>query len=139
MAITTKQSNLPTIQRLKYEDYSRATNWQQAMQALVNSLNLFMTPVYDILNGGVTYMNLAVPQTYTKVITAASPTTFSFVNPLPIQPQAVIVGNCWSGIPSTHPAVALQVYWHYSGNSIVVDNIVGLTSGTQYTIVLVIL
>lgn len=139
MAISTVQSNLPTIQRLKYEDYARYGGWQQALQALVNSLNLFMTPVYDILNGGVTYVNLTVPQTYTNVIIAATTTTFSFVNPLQIQPSAVIIGNCWNGISSTHPAVALQVYWHYSGNTIIVDQIVGLTAGTQYTITLVIL
>ncbi len=139
MAITTTQSNLPTIQRLKYEDYARATGWQPAVQALVNSLNLFMTPVYDILNGGVTYTNLTVPQTYTKFITAAATTTFSFVSPLKIQPSAVLLGNCWTGIPSTHPAVALQVFWHLAGNTIIVDNIVGLTAGTQYTVVLVIL
>ena len=137
--MATSQSNLPTLQRLKYEDYARYPDWKQATQALVNSLNLFMTPVYDILNGGVTYMNLTVPQTYTKVITAASPTTFSFVNPLAIQPSAVILGNCWTGIPSTHPAVALQVYWHSSGGTILVDDIIGLTAGTQYTVVLVIL
>src|SRR5262249_42065882 len=123
MSTITTQSNLPTIQRLKYEDYARATSWQTAMQSLVNSLNLFMTPVYDILNGGVTYENLTVPQTFSKVITAASPTTFSFVNPLRRQPQAVILGNCWTGITSTHPAVALQVFWHYSGNTIIVDDI----------------
>lgn len=137
MAIT--QSNLPTVQRLKYEDYARAPNWQQAMQALVNSLNLFMTPVYNILNGGVTYLNLTVPQTFTKVITASSPTSFTFVNPLSIPPSAVILGNCWSSIPSTHPAVALQPFWHYSNGSIIIDDIIGLTSGTQYTITLVIL
>ncbi len=137
MAVT--QSNLPTIQRLKYEDYARATDWKEGMQLLVNSLNLYITPVYDILNGGITYMNLTVPQTYQKVITAAATTTFSFVNPLRQQPQAVLIGNCWSGIPTTHPAVALQPYWHYTGNTIIIDNIVGLTSGTQYTILLVIL
>lgn len=133
------QSNLPTLQRLKYEDYSRATDWQQAMQLLVNALNLFITPTYDILNGGIDYRNFATPQKYTTVVTAGATTTFSFVNPLSIQPEAVVIGNCWTGIRSTHPAVALQVYWHIQGNTIVVDNIIGLTSGTQYSITLVIL
>ena len=137
--MATTQSNLPTVQRLKYEDYSRYPDWKQAFQALVNTLNLFMTPVYNILNGNVTYQNLSAPQTFTKVITAASTTTFNFANPLPFNPQSVIIGNCWSTIPSTHPAVALQVYWHVSGSTIIVDNIVGLTSGTQYTITLVVL
>lgn len=137
--MATTQSNLPTIQRLKYEDYARSSNWQDAFKALVNSLNLFMTPVYNILNGGVTYQNLTIPQTFTKVITAATTTTFSITNPLPINPSAVIIGNCWTSIPSSHPAVALQVYWHVSGSTIIIDNIVGLTSGIQYTITLVIL
>lgn len=137
--MATKQSNLPTIQRLKYEDYARNGTWQQAVQALVNSLNLFMTPVYDILNGGVTYMNLTVPKTFTKVITAASPTTFSFVNPLAIAPSAVLVGNVWTGIPSTHPSGAVSVFWHPTGSAIVIDDVVGLTSGTQYNLTLVIL
>lgn len=137
--MATQQSNLPTIQRLKYEDFARATTWQQGIQLLVNALNLFMTPVYDILNGGVTYSNLTIPQTYTTVITAAATTTFTFINPLSIQPKAVIVGNCWTGLQSTHPAVALQVFWHYTGNTIIIDNIVGLTPATEYTVVLVIL
>jgi|SRR6185436_9827069 len=137
--MATAQSNLPTIQRLKYEDYARATGWQQATQLLVNSLNLFMTPVYDILNGGVNYTNLAIPQTYEKVITAAATTTFSFINPLRALPKAVIVGNCWTGLPSTHPSAALQVYWHITGSTIIVDNVVGLSSGTQYNLTLVIL
>lgn len=136
--MATQQSNLPTIQRLKYEDYARAENWQGAMQLLVNALNLFMTPVYDILNGGIGYTNLVAPQVYTTTITAKTTTTFSFVNPMRTLPQSVVIGNCWSGLPSTHPAVALQVYWHYSGNTVLIDNIVGLTAGTEYTVTLVI-
>lgn len=137
--MSTSQSNLPTIQRFKYEDYARATDWQQAFQLLINSLNLFVTPVYNILNSGITYMNLQVPQLFTKVVTAGSTTTFSFVNPLAIQPSAVLLGNVWTGIPSTHPASACSVFWHYTNNTIQIDNIIGLTSGTQYTIVLVVL
>lgn len=132
------QSNLPSIQRLKFEDYARQTDWKQAFEALVASLNLFMTPTYNILNGGIGYMNLQIPQIYQTVITAAATTTFSFVNPLSIQPKAVLLGNCWTGLQSTHPAVALQVYWHYTGNTIQIDNIVGLTAGTQYNLTLVV-
>lgn len=132
-------SNLPTIQRLKFEDYAREATWQEAFRSLVETLNLFIPPVYDILNGGVGYRNIIAPQIYIKSVTAAATTTFSFVNPLAIQPSAVIIGNLWSGIPSTHPAVAVQVYWHYSGNSIIVDNVVGLTAGTAYTLTLVVL
>lgn len=132
-------SNLPTIQRLKFEDYNSAADWKAGFQLLINSLNLFMTPVYNILNGDVEYQNLAIPQLFLKTITAATVTTFTFANPLRVAPSAVILGNCWSGISSNHPAVALQVFWHSTGGNIVVDNIVGLSAGTIYNIVLVIL
>lgn len=132
-------SLLPQVQRLRWEDYADATGWQTAMQSLINNLNLFITPTYNVLNGQVGYQNIVAPQLFTKVITGASPTTFTFVNPLSIAPSAVIVGNCWTGIPSTHPAVALQVFWHYTGGNIVIDNVVGLTTGTVYSVTLVIL
>lgn len=132
-------SNLPTIQRLKYEDYARAGTWQEGFRALIETLNLFIPPVYDILNGGVGYKNLLAPQLYTAIVTGAATTTFSFVNPLGIQPSAVLVGNVWTGVRSTHPAAAVQVFWHYSGNSIIVDNVTGLIAGTVYSLTLVVL
>lgn len=132
------QSNLPTIQRLKFEDYANSTDWKEAFQKLIQSLNLFMTPVYNILNGGVTYQNLTVPQTFTKVITGAATTTFTFVNPLAIAPSSVVVGNVWTGIPSTHPATAVQVFWHPNAGNIVIDNVLGLTVGTIYSLTLVV-
>lgn len=132
------KSNLPTIQRLKYEDYASSTDWKDALQKLVDALNLFLTPVYNILNGGVSTENQIAPQTFQKVIIGATTTTFTFSNPLRIPPVSVQIGNVWSGIPSTHPAVALQVYWHFTQGSIVIDNIVGLTVATLYNITLVI-
>ena len=132
------QSNLPTIQRLKYEDYVRSNDWKQSLQGLINALNLFMTPVYNILDGQVGYMNLQVPQIVTQTIAGGSPTSFTFVNPLTIIPTSVILGNCWTGIPSTHPAVALQLYWHMVGNTVVVDDVIGLTVGTTYNLTLVV-
>lgn len=133
------QSNLPQVQRLKYEDYANASNFQAAIQTLVNNLNLFITPTYNILNGGIAYQNLVAPQLFTKVITAATVTTFTFTNPLTIQPSAVLVGNVWTGIRSTHPATAVQAFWHSVSNNIVIDAITGLTTGVSYTITLVIL
>lgn len=132
-------SNLPTIQRLKYEDYSKEATWQDAFRSLIETLNLFIPQTYNILNGGIGTQNAIAPQIFTKVITAAATTTFTFVNPLTIQPSAVLIGNVWTGIRSTHPAAALQVYWHYSGNTIYVDNIVGLVAGTIYSVTLVVL
>jgi hypothetical protein len=136
----TNQSNLPTIQRLKYEDFADAGSWQKAIELLVNALNLFLTPVYNILNGGVGYSNLVVPQIFSKTIVAGTTTTFTFQNPLSIAPSSVMLGNVWSGVPSIHPAAVCQVMWHVTnGNkTIVVDNVIGLSSGTQYVLTLVV-
>ena len=134
------QSNLPTVTRLKYEDYADAKDWQTALQQLINALNLFIGPVYTLLNGQVTYQNLTIPQLYSQKIVGASPTIFNFVNPLIIQPSAVILGNVYIvPNPNQHPAVATQVYWHCSQNIIYVDDIVGLTPGINYFVELVIL
>ena len=133
----TTQSNLPTVQRLKYEDFADAGSWQKAIALLVDALNLFLTPVYNILNGGVAYQNLVAPQVYTTSFTGGQ-TPPTFKNPLAINPNSVIIGNVWSVITSTHPAVAVQCFWHVSGNTIVIDSIVGLTSGTVYTITFVV-
>lgn len=132
-------SNLPTVQRLKYEDYANNTDWKKAFEHLINTLNLFITPIYNIVNMGIGYTNLVAPQLVFRTITAAATTTFNFVNPLSIAPSAVMVGNVYSTSTSTHPVAVVQVMWHYSGNTIYVDNVIGLVAGTAYTMTLVVL
>jgi|ERR1700676_1548773 len=132
-------SNLPTTQRFKYEDYAEAKDWQEALQKFINAVNLFVNPVYTILNGNVTYQNLTIPKLYSQLVTGATPTTFNFTNPLLIQPSAVIIGNIY--IPpnfNIHPTVVTQVYWHADNTTIFIDDIVGLTVGTKYFIQLVV-
>ena len=133
------QSNLPTVTRLKYEDYADAKDWQAALQQLINALNLFIGPVYTLLNGQVTYQNLTLPQLYSQTITATTTTTFNFVNPMIIQPSAVWLGNVYI-VPNQnqHPTTPIQVMWHCSGNVIYIDNVIGLTAGIQYFLQLVI-
>ncbi len=133
------QSNLPTIQRLKWEDVANAKTWQEAMQKLIETLNLFISPVYDILNGGVTMQNTVSPQIVAKTITAAAITTFTFTNPIKGQPSSVLVGNIWTAIPTSHPGNTVQAFWHITGNQIVIDNVAGLTPGTSYNLTLVII
>lgn len=129
------QSNLPSVQRFKFEDFKEAPQW---FSQFLSQMNLFTGPVYSVLNGGVNYQNLSTPQLYSKTVTATSPTTFNFTNPLRIAPSAVVLGNVWSRIPSDHPAVACQVMWHESQGVIFVDDVIGLTSGTLYNLVLVV-
>lgn len=131
-------SNLPTTRRFKVEDYP---GMPQAFAQFLNSLNLFVDPVYQILDGGITYQNLAAPQIFTKVITtpAAGSVTFNFTNPLKIVPSAVLLGNVYqSGNPSTHPSSPAVIYWHYSQGSIYIDNITNLTTSTSYVVTLAV-
>lgn len=126
-------SNLPTIQRIKFEDYKDAPYW---FEAFLETLNLFMTAIYSIADRGITYSNLGVIQPVTFSFTPGSTIGFKFVNPLIINPNSVILGNVYEGNQlQIHPTVVTQIYWHYSQGFIYVDSIVGLTAGVKYTIV----
>lgn len=131
MAIV-NNSNLPTVQRFKYEDYKDAPGW---FSQFLITLNLFVNSVYNIINRGITYANLGVIQPFTFQYTPGTTANFSFTNPLIVDPTNVIIGNVYQANNLTiHPAVVTQLYWHYSQGKIFVDSIVGLTAGTTYQI-----
>jgi len=132
-------SNLPTSHQFKFEDYKGAPEF---FRQFLNSLNLFVDPVYQLLNGGITYQNLVIPQLFTKTITspASGDVTFNFTNPLKILPSAVLLGNIYvQGNRSSHPTDAAVVYWHESQGLIYVDNITNLSTSTTYVVTLVVL
>lgn len=135
---TVNQSNLPTISRFRFEDFPGAEPW---FQQFLNTLNLFVIPVGDILNGGITTQNLVAPKFFTKTITApsAGDVTFNFTNPLRVTPTSVIIGNIYvNGQPSSHPTDATCVYWHFSQGTIYIDNIPNLTASTTYVVTLLV-
>lgn len=132
-------SNLPTSHQFKFEDYKGAPDY---FAQFLNSLNLFVDPVYQILNGGITYQNLMIPQTFQKTITAPATgdTSFNFVNPLRTTPRAVLLGNVYlQGNPSSHPSSPAVVYWHFSQGTVYIDNVTNLTASSTYVITLVVL
>lgn len=132
-------SNLPSVKTFKYEDYPKSPEW---FRNFLVSLNYFATPVYQIINGGITYQNTISPQIYTATVTApaAGDTTFNFTNPIKIQPQAVLLGNIYEqGDSAAHPSLETCVYWHISQNVIYIDSIPNLTPSTTYVITLAIL
>lgn len=132
------QSNLPTAFQFKREDFPDADEW---FGQFLIQLNLFANPVYNILNGDVTYQNLMAPQLYTTTVTApaAGDVTFTFTNPLRVQPRGVILGNVYEqGDTTAHPTDPVVVYWHLSQNMIIVDRITNLTASTQYSVTLVV-
>lgn len=125
-------SNLPTVQRIKFEDYKDAPKW---FEQFLGTLNLFMTAIYNIVNDGITYANLGVLAPFSFSFTPGATTGFKFANPIIVPPTNVILGNVYIGNQlQNHPAVATQIYWHYSQGFIYVDSIVGLTAGVQYTV-----
>lgn len=131
-------SNLPTNRTFKFEDFPGAEKW---FAGFLQVLNLFTDQVYQILNGGVTYQNLTLPQIYTNVITtpASGSVTFNFTSPLRITPRAVILGNVYQGSnPITHPTSPPVVLWHFSQGAIYIDNITNLSTSTTYTVTLVV-
>jgi len=132
-------SNLPTNQDFKFENYPEAPEW---FRQFLNALNLYTSPIYSILNGGVTYQNLTIPKLFTKVFTAPATgfVTFNFPNPLRINPSVVLIGNLYEGTnTSVHPTNASIAYWHLSQNVIYIDDIPNLTASTTYTVTLAIL
>ena len=125
-------SNLSSVQRIKYEDYKDAPKW---FEQFLNTLNLFMTAIYNMSNKGITYANLGVIQPFTFNFTPGVTTGFKFANPLIQAPQNVIIGNVYIGNNfQSHPAVVTQLYWHFAQGFIFVDSIIGLTNGIDYTI-----
>lgn len=125
-------SNLPTIQRIKYEDYKDAPAW---FAQFLMALNLFMTALYNIINRGITYGNLGVIAPFGFQFTPGTTTGFKFANPTTGIPNNVIIGNVYeTGNTIIHPAVVTQIYWHYTNGFIVVDSIIGLTTGVTYTL-----
>lgn len=138
MATPINNSNLPSVQSFKFEDYPGAEQW---FSQFLNSLNLFVQPVYQLLDAGVGYQNLLIPRNYTKTITApaAGSVTFNFSNPLKIAPTSVLLGNVYViGNPTTHPTSPAVVYWHFSQGNIYVDNITNLTASTTYSVTLTV-
>lgn len=125
-------SNLPSIQRIKYEDYKGAPDW---FGQFLNTLNLYLTATYNIFNRGISYSNLGVIQPFTFTFTPGTTTGFKFTNPLIQAPQNVIVGNVYlTGNTANHPAAAVTLYWHYANGFIFVDSLPGLTTGINYTV-----
>ena len=132
----TSSSNLPTIQRIKYEDYKDAPSW---FAQFLMTLNLFINAVYNIINRGITYSNLGVVAPFTFQYVEGTTTGFTFTNPTIAIPSNVIIGNVYiTGNLSLHPTGAVTLFWHYANGSIVVDSIVGLTSGVNYTISVIV-
>lgn len=137
------QSNLPTITRLFAEDYKDAPDWFKSK--FVSTMNLFMQPIYGILNQGVDVTSNTKMEEYVFQFTCNSATASS--NTYNFQPRkfvgkpfGVIVAQCYNTIPAIPTAIGnpVTIDWYFSGNTVYILAIYGLTSGQIYNISLLI-
>ena len=125
-------NNLPPIWRFDWSDYQELGT---AFQKFIANLNLFTLAVYNLMNGGIGFANMQ-RSIYNKTVTAASTTTFSFVNPLPIVPSGlslVKVSLASNGAAAVTSAVSIAS-WYYDGKNINVLSVPGLTSVLTYNL-----
>ena len=129
----------PSIQRLYSDDYKDAPDWFKSR--FLNTLNLFVFPVYNALNKNLTFgENLNVEYPVISLTGSATPTNnvVSFLNPIQGTPTGVIVVSVViTGTPTpTYPTAAVQIFWTFDGSSIQIGSIVGLANSTTYDITL---
>jgi hypothetical protein len=131
---------LPTIQRFQKQNYPGSPDW---FTRFISDVNSFTEIIWNILNKNVTpsdNMDAQVYQTTLLAGAAASNNTLSFQSTLKHTPQAVIIGAvtdqaAYSGAFSS----AVFPTWSFSGTSVSIVGITGLTSGHTYSITFVIL
>lgn len=133
------QSNLPTITRLFAEDYKDSPDWFKSK--FVSTMNLFLQPIYGILNQGVDVMTNTRDEVYSFTFNCNSGTaslnTYSFIPRKFIgKPSGVIVGQCYDTTPAIPTSVGnpVTIDWYFSGNTVYILAIYGLTSGQVYFI-----
>ena len=129
----------PSIQRFYSDDYKEAPAWFK--QTFLNTLNLFVFPVYNAINKNLT-VGENLNQGYATITLVGSSTatnnTASFLNPIQGNPTGVDVVNVQiTGTPTqTYPTSAIQVFWTFDGTSINIGSITGLADNVNYSITL---
>ena len=127
----------PSIQRFYSDDYKESPDWFK--KTFLNTLNLFVFPVYNALNKNLTVLS-NLNQGYATISLTGSATATnnraSFLNPIQGDPVGVDVVNVQiTGTPTpTYPSAAIQVFWSFDGTSIQVGAITGLADNVSYSI-----
>lgn len=129
----------PSIQRLYSDDYKEAPTWFKSR--FLNTLNLFVFPVYNALNKNLTVgENLNQAYVTISVVGSSTPTdnVASFLNPIQGNPTGVTAVNVVivSTPTPTYPTAAVQVFWSFDGTSIQIGAVTGLSDDVLYDIAL---
>lgn len=129
----------PSIQRFYSDDYKEAPTWFKS--TFLNTLNLFVFPVYNAVNKNLT-VDDNLNQAYQTISLTGSSTptnnTASFLNPIQGTPTGISVINVQiTGVPTQeYPTAAVQAFFTFDGTSIQIGSITGLSDGVLYTITL---
>lgn len=136
-------SDLPTITRLYAEDYKDSPDWFKSK--FVSTMNLFLQPVYGILNQGIDVTQNTRMEEYMLTFPCQSGTpsnnTLNFTPRKFVgKPFGVIVAQCYNTTAASPTAIGnpVTIDWYFSGNNIYILAIYGLTSGQTYSISLLI-
>jgi hypothetical protein len=129
----------PSIQRFYSDDYKEAPTWFKS--TFLNTLNLFVFPVYNAVNKNLTVADNLNQGYETITITGNSTPTnnvASFLNPIQGDPTGVTVVNVQViDTPTpTFPSAAIQAFFTFDGTSINIGSITGLSNGVNYQITL---
>lgn len=131
---------LPTIQRFQKQNYPGSPDW---FTRFISDLNSFTEIIWNILNKNLTPADNLDAQVYATAIragAAALNNTLSFQSTLKHTPQAVFVGYVADQAAYAAPFTsAVFVTWSFSGTTVSITGITGLTSGHTYNITLVVL
>jgi hypothetical protein len=107
----------------------------------IKQLNLLTEQITNVLTNGITIADNMDAQLYTFQILAkasADLNTTSFVCTMSKTPEAVIIGNIYTTGTTTVMTTAPHVFWTVNGKKIIINSITGLTSGTNYSLTLVV-
>lgn len=131
---------LPTIQRFQKQNYPGSPDW---FTRFLSDMNSFTEIMWNILNKNVTPADNMDAQIYLTTLlagAAASNNTLSFQSTLKHTPQAVIIGSCVDQAAYASPLTsAVFPTWTFSGSTIAISGITGLTSGHTYGLTFVVL
>ena len=129
---------ITAFKRFLSEQFIGAPDW---FVRFLQQLNLLTEQIVKALTNGLTIKdNLDAQQYMFKILAKATAdlNTTSFVCTMSKTPESVMVGNVFSVGVTTIMTSPVQVFWSVDGNAIKINSITGLTSGTNYSITLVI-
>jgi hypothetical protein len=132
-------SSLPASvsQRFNPADYKTAPDWFAGR--FLSQLNLFVNPVYLLLQNGLSFAGNFNAQYFTQTITGAATAAgnaFSFKSTISGNPVEVIKAQCYVVGNLSTPIAPVDFSWYSTAGIVYITSVTGLTAGTVYGLVL---